>query len=74
MRRSRQGWDNELENGLLSEPGMVVMVMMMMVVVGMNHNHYLRLRRIRCCEAEDENQSEQNLFHTSSIRRPIFEY
>ncbi len=40
--------------------------MMMMVVMAVVHNdHDLRLRRIRCREAEDENQSKQNLFHGS---------
>jgi hypothetical protein len=44
---------------------MVVTVMVMAV----NDYHNLRLRRIRYREAEDENQSEQNLFHTS-VSRP----
>jgi hypothetical protein len=38
-------------------------MVMVMVVVRMNDNHYLRLRRVGYCEAEEENQSEQNLFH-----------
>jgi hypothetical protein len=40
------------------------MVMVVMVAV-MNYHHDLRLRRIGCCEAEDEHESEQNLFHNS---------
>jgi hypothetical protein len=39
----------------------MVMVVVMMVV---NYHHDLRLRRIGYCEAEDEDQSEQKLFHT----------
>jgi len=42
----------------------VVVVMMMVVVVAYDH-HDLRLRRIRCCIAEDESESKQNLFHIS---------
>jgi hypothetical protein len=38
-----------------------VVVMMMVVVVYYHHN--LRLCRIGCCEAEDESECEQNLFH-----------
>lgn len=37
---------------------MMVMVVMVMGVVS------LRLRRERCCETENENDSEQKLFHT----------
>ena len=47
---------------LLVEIGVVV-VMMVVVVVAYDH-HYLRLRRIRSCEAEDESESKQNLFHS----------
>jgi hypothetical protein len=36
--------------------------MMMMVAMVYDH-HNLRLRRIGCCEAEDESQCEENLFH-----------
>jgi hypothetical protein len=38
------------------------MPVMVMMVVAYRDDH-LRLRRIRYCEAEDENQSKQNLFH-----------
>ncbi len=39
---------------------------MMMVVMAVVHDHHdLRLRRVRYREAEDENQSKQNLFHGS---------
>jgi hypothetical protein len=41
------------------------MVMVMAVVVDYHHN--LRLRRVRYCEAEDEHESEQNLFHKLSM-------
>jgi hypothetical protein len=40
-----------------------VVVVMMVVVVAYDH-HDLRLRRIRSCEAEDESESKQNLFHS----------
>ena len=41
----------------------------MMVVVMVRYDHHnLRLRRIRCCEAEDESQSENDLFHNSVWR------
>jgi len=43
----------------------IVVVMMMMMTVMDNH-HHLRLRRIRHCEAEDQSQSKQNLFHALS--------
>ena len=52
---------NPYLNLLLVETGMVMVVVMMMVV---NYHHDLRLRRIGYCEAEDEDQSEQKLFHT----------
>jgi len=39
---------------------------MMVVVMVVNDHHNLRLRRIRRCEAEDEEHSEQILFHASS--------
>jgi len=45
------------------------MMMVVMVVAGMDHNDNLRLRRIGCCEAEDEHESKQNLFH-NSVSRP----
>jgi len=51
-------------NKLLDETGVVVTVMMM-VMMGMNNHHNLRLRRVRYREAEDKNQSEQNLLHAS---------
>lgn len=37
--------------------------MVMTMVAVMNYYHNLRLRRIGYCEAEDEHESEQNLFH-----------
>jgi hypothetical protein len=43
--------------------GEVPMVMTMMVMVVYDH-HNLRLRRIGYCEAEEESQRKQNLFHT----------
>jgi hypothetical protein len=62
---ARQGWDSGALNHLLVEMGMVVM----MVVVMVRYDHHnLRLRRIRCCEAEDESQSENDLFHNSVWR------
>jgi hypothetical protein len=42
--------------------------MVMMMVAMMNYHHDLRLRRIGYCEAEDEHESEQNLFHNSVCR------
>jgi len=50
----------------------IVVVVMMSVVVMMALaycHHHLRLRRIRCCDAEDESQCEQNLFHTLRMTR-----
>jgi hypothetical protein len=47
---------------LLADLEVGVMVMAMMVVAVYNH-HNLRLRRIGCCEAEDEHESKQDLFH-----------
>jgi hypothetical protein len=49
--------------------------MMVTVVAMMNHDDYLRLRRIGYCEAEDEHEAEQNLFHNSvsRARSPITE-
>jgi hypothetical protein len=62
---ARQGWDSGALNHLLVEMGMVVM----MVVVMVRYDHHnLRLRRIRCCEAEDESQSENDPFHNSVLR------
>jgi hypothetical protein len=52
-----------LPNRLLVELEVVVVMMVVMVV---NDHHNLRLRRIRRCEAEDEEHSEQILFHASS--------
>jgi len=49
-----------------SEAG-VMMVIVMVVMMAMNDHYNLRLRRIRHCEAEDEDQSEQNLFHSPSM-------
>jgi hypothetical protein len=53
---------------LIDEPllGEIVMVVMVMY-----HHDHLRLRRIRHCEAEDENQSKQKLFHTLIVTRRI---
>jgi hypothetical protein len=59
-----QGWDNEVFRRLLVEAELEVMMMVVVMAVMYNH-HDLRLRRIRCREAEDENQSKQNLFHGS---------
>jgi hypothetical protein len=42
----------------------MVVMMMMVVMMGVYYHHDLRLRRIRECEAEDESQSKQILFHT----------
>jgi hypothetical protein len=61
-KRTRQGWDNGILSQLLVEEEVGVMTMMVMVAV-VNHNDYLRLHRVRHCEAEDEHESEQNLFH-----------
>jgi hypothetical protein len=47
---------------LLIELEVRVMVMAVMVVA-MHYHYDLRLRRIGYCEAEDEHDSEQNLFH-----------
>ena len=41
---------------------MMLMVVVMMVMVVAYYNYYLRLHRIGRREAEDENQSKQNLF------------
>jgi hypothetical protein len=49
----------------------IVVVVMVVVMVVYNHDH-LRLRRIRHCEAEDENQSEQILFHALLSRAANF--
>lgn len=58
-----QGWDNGIFRRLLVKAELVVMMMVVMAVV---HDHHdLRLRRVRYREAEDENQSKQNLFHGS---------
>jgi len=46
----------------------MVMTVMMMVVMGMHNHHNLRLRRIGYREAEDKNQSKQNLLHTEVSR------
>ncbi len=47
------------------EMGMVMVVVMM--VAGMNNHYNLRLRCIRHHEAEDEHESEQDLFHKLSV-------
>jgi hypothetical protein len=38
---------------------------MMVVVTMVDHNDDLRLRRIRYCEAEEEHEAKQSLFHNS---------
>jgi hypothetical protein len=43
-------------------------VVVMAVMAMVNDNHNLRLRRIGNCEAEDEYESKQNLFHSSQYR------
>jgi hypothetical protein len=40
-----------------------MMVVVMVVMMVTNDHHDLGLRRQRCCEAELECESEQNLFH-----------
>jgi hypothetical protein len=45
------------------------MMMVTVMVMAVNNHHDLCLRRIRDCEAEDENQTEQNLFHSPSMAR-----
>jgi hypothetical protein len=58
-------------NPLLAQIWVVVVVVVMMMVVMMvivyNH-HYLRLRRDWSHEAEDEDNSQQNLFHVIQMR------
>ncbi len=63
-RTSGQGWDNEVLRRLLVVAELGVMMVMVVMAVVYNY-HDLRLRRIRCREAEDENQPKQNLFHGS---------
>jgi hypothetical protein len=43
----------------------------MMVVMAMDNHYNLRLSRVRCREAEDESQCEQNPFHTSVLRTAV---
>ena len=45
----------------------VVMMMVVMMIIVYNH-HYLCLRRDWNCEAEDEDNSQQNLFHVIQMR------
>jgi len=45
----------------------VTTVMMVMTVMGRYFHHDLRLHRIRYCEAEEEERSEDNLFHIDSM-------
>jgi hypothetical protein len=40
-------------------------MMMVVVVMVVYYHHNLGLRRIRECEAKDESESKQNLFHSS---------
>lgn len=63
---SRQGRDNGIFDRLLADLEVRVVVMTMVAVV--NDHHDLRLRRIGNCEAEDEHETEQNLFHDSVCR------
>jgi hypothetical protein len=63
-KRSRQGWDNGNLSQLLVEVHLGVVVTMMVMTM-VNDNHHLRLRRIRDCEAEEEHEAEQSLFHSS---------
>jgi hypothetical protein len=44
-----------------------MMVVAMVTVMGMYNHHDLRLRRIRHREARNENEREQNLFHSQSM-------
>lgn len=37
---------------------------MVTVVAVVNHNDHLRLRRIGHCEAEEEHEAKQSLFHS----------
>jgi hypothetical protein len=46
-----------------------MVVMVMVVVMGVHYHDYLRLRRKRGSDTEGENQSKQNLFHTSRMTR-----
>jgi hypothetical protein len=55
---------------LLVELEAVVVVMVVMMMAVYDH-HDLRLRRIRHCEAEDKNDSKQNLFHDSVWRAAL---
>jgi hypothetical protein len=48
------------------------MMMVTMVAAVVDHDHHLSLRRIRNCEAEEEHEAEQNLFH-DSLSRLAFE-
>jgi hypothetical protein len=52
----------------------IVVVVVMVVVAGMDDHDNLRLRRIGYCEAEDEHESEQNLFHKTVCRPAESEY
>ncbi len=54
---------------LLIELEVRMVVMVVVMVAGMGDHYNLRLRRIGYCEAEDEHESEQNLFH-NSVSRP----
>jgi hypothetical protein len=65
-----QGWDNGILSQLLVELQVWVAIVTV-VVVAVNDNHDLRLRRIGHCEAEDEHETEQNLFH-ALVWRAVF--
>jgi hypothetical protein len=47
------------------EIGVVVMMVVMAMMMIASYHHNLRLRRIRRRIAEEESESEQNLFHSS---------
>jgi hypothetical protein len=57
--------------GILTRLLIEVGVMMTMMVMAVYDHHNLRLRRIRCCEAEDESQCKENLFHALVLRPPF---
>lgn len=68
-RGPHEGVDAALQSGILPfwlelcNALCVVMVMMVVVVMVVSRSHHLRLRRDWSREAEDSNQSEQNLLH-----------
>ena len=66
MRRLVHNISCQPANQLLRQHLIAVVTMMVMMAV-VNHHNHLRLRRIRNCEAENKNQSEQNPFHFPSM-------